>query len=125
LRPIRRSKEDELARLIMTEFVTLDGVMKAPGDEPIHPHAGWWATTNDEDTLDYKLNEGLEAESHLLGRDGEARRLVDASRPAVESSALHGGADWWRSLGAGSERHRSGHQTPATDETRERPEDLA
>lgn len=27
--------------LIVSEFVTLDGVMEAPGGEPTHPHAGW------------------------------------------------------------------------------------
>lgn len=27
--------------LIVSEFITLDGVVEAPGGEPIHPHAGW------------------------------------------------------------------------------------
>ena len=27
--------------LIVSEFVTLDGVMEAPGGEPTHPHTGW------------------------------------------------------------------------------------
>jgi dihydrofolate reductase len=57
-----------VARLIVTEFVTLDGVMEAPGGEPTHPHTGWVGDYHDEGTLEYKLNETLEAESHLLGR---------------------------------------------------------
>jgi hypothetical protein len=27
--------------LIVTEFMTLDGVVEAPGGEPTHPYAGW------------------------------------------------------------------------------------
>ena len=27
--------------IIVTQFVTLDGVMEAPGGETTHPHAGW------------------------------------------------------------------------------------
>ncbi len=54
--------------LIVSEFVTLDGVMEAPGGEPSHPHTGWvvpWATP---DLFAYKLAEVLAAESLLLGR---------------------------------------------------------
>ena len=30
-----------MARLIVSEFVSLNGVMEAPGGEPTHPHSGW------------------------------------------------------------------------------------
>ena len=30
-----------MSDLIVTEFVSLDGVMEAPGGEPTHPHTGW------------------------------------------------------------------------------------
>jgi dihydrofolate reductase len=55
-------------KLIVTEFVTLDGVMEAPGDEETHPHSGWVGEFMDPAWLQYKLDEALEAEAHLLGR---------------------------------------------------------
>ncbi|MFN8026636.1 MAG: dihydrofolate reductase family protein [Acidimicrobiia bacterium] len=54
--------------LIVTEFVTLDGVMEAPGGEPTHPHSGWVMPFVGEEQMAYKLAETLEAESMLLGR---------------------------------------------------------
>ena len=59
-----------MSELIVTEFVTLDGVMEAPGGEPSHPHSGWVAPymENDPEVGPFKLAEVLNAESHLLGR---------------------------------------------------------
>src|SRR5262249_24190536 len=48
--------------------ITLDGVTEAPGGEPTHPHSGWVGDYMGPDELKYKLDEVLEAESHLLGR---------------------------------------------------------
>jgi dihydrofolate reductase len=57
-----------MSELIVTEFVTLDGVMEAPGGEPGHPHSGWVFDLTGEEQMEFKLQEILEAESHLIGR---------------------------------------------------------
>ena len=54
--------------LIVTEFITLDGVVEAPGGEPTHPHTGWTMAYGTPELYGYKLKETLEAESLLLGR---------------------------------------------------------
>jgi dihydrofolate reductase len=57
-----------MAKLIVTEFVTLDGVMEAPGGEPGHPHSGWVFDYAGPEHEQYKMDETLEAGSQLLGR---------------------------------------------------------
>ena len=52
----------------MAEFVTLDGVMEAPGGEPSHPHTGWVVDYQGEEQVDLKLQEVLEADVLLIGR---------------------------------------------------------
>jgi dihydrofolate reductase len=55
--------------LIVTEFISLDGVVEAPGGEPTHPHAGWTMAYGVPDSYAYKLKETMDAESMLLGRN--------------------------------------------------------
>jgi dihydrofolate reductase len=57
-----------MRKLIVTEFVTLDGVMEAPGGEPGHPHSGWVFDYVGEEQLKYKFDEVLEADVQLIGR---------------------------------------------------------
>lgn len=57
-----------MRKIIVSEFVTLDGVMEAPGGEPGHPHSGWVRDFMGPEQLRYKLDEVLEAESLLIGR---------------------------------------------------------
>ena len=54
--------------LVVSEFITLDGVVEAPGGEPTHPHAGWTFPYGTDELYAYKLRETLDAESLLLGR---------------------------------------------------------
>ena len=54
--------------LIVTEFVSLDGVMEAPGGEPGYAHTGWVADFFSDELGTYKQDEQLAAEILLLGR---------------------------------------------------------
>ena len=58
-----------MSKLIVSEFVSLNGVMEAPGGEPTHPHSGWtFKSIYGDDHYAYKDQELQEAESLLLGR---------------------------------------------------------
>lgn len=58
-----------MRQLIVSEFVTLDGVMEAPGGEPTHPHTDWVSRhEGGHDHFAYKLKEILDAEILLVGR---------------------------------------------------------
>ncbi len=57
-----------MRRLIVSEFLTLDGVMEAPGGEPGHPHSGWAGHFMSPEEVACKHDEVLEAESLLIGR---------------------------------------------------------
>jgi dihydrofolate reductase len=57
-----------MAKLVVTEFVSLDGVMEAPGGEDFK-YPGWtFAFDRGEEGNDFKLQETLEADALLLGR---------------------------------------------------------
>jgi dihydrofolate reductase len=56
-------------KLVVSEFVSIDGVMEAPGGEPGYAHSGWVFPYSDTPEFGkFKLDEILEAESLLLGR---------------------------------------------------------
>lgn len=58
-----------MSKLIVSEFVSLNGVMEAPGGEEGHPHSGWtFESIYGDDHYAYKQKEIEEAESLLLGR---------------------------------------------------------
>ncbi len=58
-----------MSKLIVSEFVSLNGVIEAPGGEHTHPHTGWtFASHYGNDHYAFKQQEIDEAESLLLGR---------------------------------------------------------
>jgi dihydrofolate reductase len=62
-------KEKQMGRVVVTEFVSLDGVMEDPGGNEDFKHGGWTfeidrGTEGDK----FKLDELFEAEAQLLGR---------------------------------------------------------
>jgi dihydrofolate reductase len=62
----RRSK---MGRIVVTEFVSLDGVMEDPGGAESFRHGGWTFEISRGDEGDkFKLDEALSAEALLLGR---------------------------------------------------------
>jgi hypothetical protein len=57
-----------MGRLVVSEFVSVDGVMEAPGGEPGYRHTGWVADYMGADQFEYKLAEVLAHEALLIGR---------------------------------------------------------
>ena len=57
------------ARIVVTEFVSLDGVMEAPGGEPGFKYPGWtFEFDRGDDGNQFKLDETMQADALLLGR---------------------------------------------------------
>jgi dihydrofolate reductase len=58
-----------VGRIVVTEFVSLDGVMEAPGGGEDFRYAGWtFEIDRGEEGDKFKLDETVEAEALLLGR---------------------------------------------------------
>ena len=61
-------KEHEMGKLVVTEFVSLDGVMQAPGGEDFK-YPGWtFEFDRGEDGNQFKLQETQESDALLIGR---------------------------------------------------------
>jgi dihydrofolate reductase len=61
--------EAEMGKLVVTEFVSVDGVFEDPGGAEDYEHGGWtFEYDRGEDGDKYKLDELMEAEVQLLGR---------------------------------------------------------
>jgi dihydrofolate reductase len=67
--PRETEKEDQMGRIVVTEFVSLDGVMEDPGGAESFRHGGWSFEIPRGDEGDkFKLDETLSSEALLLGR---------------------------------------------------------
>jgi dihydrofolate reductase len=96
-----------MGRLVVTEFVSLDGVVEAPGGGEDFRHGGWSFEINrGEEGDQFKLDEALDAEALLLGRvtyegfaaawpsrDGEFADKFNSMPKYVVSSTLED-PDW-------------------------------
>jgi dihydrofolate reductase len=58
-----------MRKIIVTEFITLDGVIEAPGgNETNHPHGGWQFKFQHPDANTYKVDELASVDALLLGK---------------------------------------------------------
>jgi dihydrofolate reductase len=57
-----------MRRLMVSEFMSLDGVAEAPGGEPGHPNTGWVFPYHGDDLIAYKSAEMQKAGAMLFGR---------------------------------------------------------
>jgi dihydrofolate reductase len=102
-------EDDAMGRIVVTEFVSLDGVFEDPGGSEGTKHAGWTFTFDrGADGDAFKLAELEAASSQLLGRvtydgfaaawpamtdDGGFADKMNGMRKYVVSTTLHT-ADW-------------------------------
>src|ERR1700753_2337789 len=95
-----------MRELIVTEFVSLDGVMEAPGGEPGYAHAGWVGNYFSDELGAYKFEEQMAADVLLLGRktydgfygawpdrDDPFADKINTMRKLVASTTL-GSSEW-------------------------------
>jgi dihydrofolate reductase len=107
-----------MAKLIVTEFITLDGVMEDPGGEEGHPHSGWVIEHMGPEQQAFKLGETEEAESQLLGRvtyegfaaawpqrEGPFADKINSMPKYVVSSTLSDPLEWENSTVIPGESH--------------------
>ncbi len=70
-----------MGRIVVTEFISLDGVIEGPGGGEDYKHVGWtFAFDRGDEGNKFKLDELVEAEAQLLGRrtyDGFAAAWPD------------------------------------------------
>jgi len=59
-----------MRKIIVTEFITLDGVIEAPGgNETAHPHGGWQPQYRSPEAGKYKIDELAGVDALLLGKN--------------------------------------------------------
>jgi dihydrofolate reductase len=65
-KPPRR--RNEMGRIVVTEFLSLDGVMEDPGGSENFKYGGWTFEIDRGEGSKFKLDETLDSEALLLGR---------------------------------------------------------
>jgi dihydrofolate reductase len=76
-----------MRRLMVSEFISLDGVVEAPGGEPGHPNTGWVFDYHGPELEAYKFDEINAASALLLGRvtyEGFAEAWPPRSGPIAD-----------------------------------------
>lgn len=59
-----------MRKIIVTEFITLDGVIEAPGgNETTHPNGGWQPAYQSPEAGKYKMDELASVDALLLGKN--------------------------------------------------------
>src|ERR671937_748380 len=64
----REGRRSEMARIVVTEFVSLDGVMEDPGGAEDFEYGGWTFEIDRGEGDKFKLDETMESDALLLGR---------------------------------------------------------
>jgi dihydrofolate reductase len=58
-----------MGRIVVTEFLSLDGVMEDPGGSESFKHGGWtFEISTGDDGLQFKVDETMNSDAMLLGR---------------------------------------------------------
>src|SRR5947208_11236916 len=57
-----------MGRIVVTEFVSLDGVMEDPGGSENFKYGGWTFEIENQEGLEFKLDEAMSSDALLLGR---------------------------------------------------------
>jgi dihydrofolate reductase len=96
-----------MGRIVVTEFISLDGVVEDPGGSEDFRHGGWaFATDNGDEGREFKVEETRASDAQLLGRvtyegfaeawpsrEGEFADLFNSMPKYVVSSTLEK-AEW-------------------------------
>src|SRR4051794_3584022 len=67
--PTDAQQRSTMGKIVVTEFVSLDGVMEAPGGGESYKHGGWtFEIDRGEEGDAFKFDEVMQADAQLLGR---------------------------------------------------------
>jgi dihydrofolate reductase len=85
---VKRERRYAMGKLVVTEFVSIDGVFEDPGGAEDYEHGGWtFEYDRGEDGNRFKMDELMEADVQLLGRrtyDGFAEAWPSREGPFAD-----------------------------------------